>query len=511
MKIVAEPLQIYSKPEKKCFHTMIFFLKCGTVVRKKKREHNMEELYRKLKDYAMSDYYPFHMPGHKRQMGEMINPYQIDITEITDFDDLHHAEGVLQAIEQKAAKLFGAEESKMLINGSTVGILSAIGASVSYGGKIAVARNCHKSVYHGILLNGLESYYIYPEYLEKYGICGGVTPKEVERVLKQQPGIQAVVITSPTYEGVVSDIEGIAKVVHDFGIPLIVDEAHGAHLYFNSHFPQGAVSKGADIVINSLHKTLPSFTQTALLHMQGNYIDKKRVRQYLAMYQTSSPSYILMAGISQCLSYMEKEGSAALEALYEKLQEFYEKIAKLSKLSIVTEKITAYNSVYDFDMSKIVISCKGTQMSGEELKGMLNRKYHLELEMSAVTYCLAMTTLADSKEGIQRLYQALTESDNVCNKCEDNNSSLYTQIRAKRVETIKRAQDGVMHRVSLEESLGKISGEFVYLYPPGVPILCPGEEISHQILNLIQGYQMAGIRFQGLEDDRAQTIKVMAE
>lgn len=468
-----------------------------------------EELYEKLKEYSASDYYPFHMPGHKRRMGEMINPYQLDITEITGFDDLHHAEGILKQIELQAAELFGAEESRMLVNGSTVGILSAIAGSVSPGGKIAVARNCHKSVYHGILLGGLESFYIYPEYIEEYGINGGVTPQAVENVLGKEPEIQAVVITSPTYEGIVSDVEGIAKVVHSRGIPLIVDEAHGAHLYFNQHFPKGAVTCGADIVINSLHKTLPAFTQTGLLHMQGAYADRERVNRYLSIYQTSSPSYLLMAGISQCLQYMSRQGTQALESLYEKLQEFYQINEKLNKLSIVTKGITAYNSVYDFDMSKIVISCKETQMSGEELKGILNQQYRLELEMSAVTYCLAMTTLADSREGINRLYTALLEQDNQCKECETQCTSLYTQTRAKRVMTIAQAQECPMKTILLSRSLGETAGEFVYLYPPGVPILCPGEEISREILNLLKAYGQAGIRFQGLQDETAECIRIV--
>lgn len=466
-------------------------------------------LYEKLKEYSSLDYYPFHMPGHKRRLGEMINPYKLDITEIADFDDLHHAEGILKHTEQKAAKLFGAEDSRMLINGSTAGILSAIAGSVRPGGKIAVARNCHKSVYHAILLGELQSYYIYPEYVGEYGIHGAVTPETVEKILNEEPEIQAVVITSPTYEGIVSDVAGIAAVVHKRKIPLIVDEAHGAHLYFNTHFPKGAVSCGADIVINSVHKTLPAFTQSALLHMQGKYVNYQRVNRYLSIYQTSSPSYLLMAGISQCLKYMSCQGIQALEYLYENLQEFYQINEKLDKFSIVSREITAYNSVYDFDMSKIVISCKGAQMSGEELKGILNHKYHLELEMSAVTYCLAMTTLADSREGIQRLYTALLEQDNQCLKCETQSQDLYTQIRAKRVLTIAEAQESPMRTILLQQSLGKVAGEFIYLYPPGVPILCPGEEINQKILNLLTAYQEAGIRFQGIQDETAKWIQVV--
>ena len=214
----------------------------------------MGELYEKLKEYAEADYYPFHMPGHKRRMGQMCSPYQIDITEIDGFDNLHHAEGIIKECEEKAASLYGSEETHLLVNGSTGGILSAIAGCTRRGGKIAVARNCHKSVYHAVSINQLQAVCLYPEFLELWGINGGILPQDVEKLLKEEPDIQAVVITSPTYEGIVLDVQAIAKIVHSQNIPLIVDEAHGAHFYFYEKFPRGALQCGADVVINSIHK-----------------------------------------------------------------------------------------------------------------------------------------------------------------------------------------------------------------------------------------------------------------
>ena len=232
-------------------------------------------LEQKLNELEQSDIYPFHMPGHKRAFLPFANPYAIDITEIEGFDNLHHATGILQEAQQKAADLYGAQKTYYLVNGSTCGLLAAISAAVPRGGKILVARNCHKAVYHAMYLRQLVPVYLYPEDTA-YGIQGQVTPQMVQKQLKQTPDIRAVVITSPTYDGVVSDIQSIADIVHAYGIPLIVDEAHGAHFGFSPEFPENATRLGADAVIMSVHKTLPAFTQTALLHLCSDRIAEKK-------------------------------------------------------------------------------------------------------------------------------------------------------------------------------------------------------------------------------------------
>lgn len=471
----------------------------------------MEELYKKLKDYQDTDHYPFHMPGHKRNMGEMCNPYNIDITEIDGFDDLHHAEGILKKCQERAAALYGAEETHFLINGSTGGILSAIAGSVKRRGKIAVARNCHKSVYHGILLNELDACYLYPEYVEEYGINGGILPEDVEKLLEQEKDIQAVVITSPTYEGVVSDVETIAKIVHAKKIPLIVDEAHGAHFYFHDKFPKGALQCGADIVINSVHKTLPAFTQTALIHMQGTLADREKVRKYLGIYQTSSPSYILMSGISQCMDIMERQGKELLERLYRQLCDFYKINDKLVKIRVVTDSIKEYNSICDFDISKLVISTKNTNITGRELQERLNRIYHLELEMSSVSYSLAMTTVGDTEEGFKRLERALLELDETLQENRYAKTLWKEKFSGKTVYKIGQAEELPKEQISIETCCNRISGEFLYMYPPGIPMLCPGELITKEIYLLLKEYREAGITFQGLEDEKSEKIKVITE
>ena len=263
----------------------------------------MYNIFDKLKNYSDSDYYAFHMPGHKRNLDLMdeTSPYRIDITEIDGFDDLHHAEGLLKEAQERAAKVYHASETHFLINGSTAGILSAILGTTEKGDSILVARNCHKSVYHAIYLNELDPVYIYPKFDTEQGLSTEIDAEDVQKALEEHPKIRAVMIVSPTYDGVVSDIEKIAEIVHEAGCLLIVDEAHGAHFGFDPYFPESANMYGADLVINSLHKTLPALTQTALLHVNGERVNRRKVKRYLDMLQTSSPSYILMASIDACI------------------------------------------------------------------------------------------------------------------------------------------------------------------------------------------------------------------
>ena len=242
-------------------------------------------LYDKLLKYRVSDYYPMHMPGHKRnkELLTMVNPYSIDITEIDGFDNLHHAEEVLLQGMERAAALYKSHFTGYLVGGSTAAILTGISACTKKKDKILVARNSHKSVYHGIYLNELEPVYIYPQTEPQFGISGGIFPEKIEEMLIKHPDIKLVVLTSPTYEGILSDVKSIAEITHKYDVPLMVDEAHGAHLGFHPGFPKGSVGLGADIVIHSIHKTLPALTQSALIHVNGNLADVEEIKRYLAI------------------------------------------------------------------------------------------------------------------------------------------------------------------------------------------------------------------------------------
>ena len=297
----------------------------------------MERLYKKLESYGQSDYYPFHMPGHKRNRASSADDFlfERDITEISGFDNLHHAEGILKEAQEYAAQIYGTKKCFFSVNGSTAALLAAVSASVNKGGKILVARNCHKAVYHALYLRELQPVYIYPHEDQRLGINGGISPERVERYLEENTDVQAFLLTSPTYDGVVSDIKTIAEVVHRHKIPLIVDEAHGAHLHYSKYFPVSAADLGADIVIQSFHKTLPSMTQTAVLHICSDMADVEKIKRFMGIYQTSSPSYILMASMDACMDKLRKDGQQMFREFTFNLEKARQRLSKCEKIKLI--------------------------------------------------------------------------------------------------------------------------------------------------------------------------------
>lgn len=452
-------------------------------------------LYEKLKMYQESDYYGFHMPGHKRNIGKFSIglPYGIDITEIEGFDDLHHATGILKLAEKRASQLYQAEESHFLVNGSTVGILSAILGVTERGDKILVARNCHKSVYHAIYMNELEPVYLYPEYENNLQINGEINCEKIKSILEKENDIKAVVIVSPTYDGVVSDVENIANIVHKYNIPLIVDEAHGAHFGFNAIFPRNANEKGADIVIHSVHKTLPAMTQTALIHLNGNIINRESVRNYLHMLQSSSPSYVLMASIDYCMEMLENHKDTLFDKYVEELITLRQALKELKHLKIIRTE--------HFDISKLIISVKDTNITSGELSKLLLEKYHLQMEMTAGTYVLAMTTVGDTVEGFLRLKKALFEIDEELelDKREIEDLELpHLSLVCKSAEVLRAAQKDGLSYVKWENAEGKVAGEYAYVYPPGIPFLVPGERITKEAVQYLKKYEEMQFTIEGI-------------
>ncbi len=598
--------------------------------------------------------YPLHMPGHKRntEKYQMDNPYGLDITEIDGFDDLHEPEGILEEGMQRAARVCGADESWYLVNGSTAGILAGIAACTRRGDRILMARGCHKSVYNAALLGGLKPVYLYPPTSGTFHLSGSIRPEDVETTLtadapdesegtvlfdslpamsQKEPSllthprgrIALVVVTSPTYEGVISDIRGIAEVCHAHGVPLMVDEAHGAHLVLPG-FPESAIACGADLVIQSLHKTLPAFTQTGLLHRCGNWVSGTRVKQFLDIYQSSSPSYLLMAGIDQCVRWMENEirrggsqenGTAAKNnpesseagenrrgkagdcsktregcmenteagglcyrpvdtaAWLDMLRDFYEVTSHCRMLRILDRE----PEFYDRDPSKLVISTGGSGHTGPELMDLLRQEYGFELEMASADYVIAMTGAGDQPEAIQRFGQAICEIDQRWNRERvegekpDTADSSWERVEGEKPDTAdssrereegekpdtadssrereelqtspKNPQEGngmdigwerwraepvldlaeadrlkydaerkcSMNRaylgteaqgcISLKaldtDALGCISLDFVYAYPPGIPLLAPGERVTKEVVHIADRLRAAGVRLRG--------------
>lgn len=459
----------------------------------------MRTLYDRLIEYSDSDYYGFHMPGHKRQMNMMgaAAPYEIDITEIGGFDDLHHADGILKEAQARAARVYHADETHFLINGSSVGILSAVIGVTNRGDTVLVARNCHKSVYHAIEMNGLNPVYLSPGVNPSVQFNTEVSAEDVRSALGRVPGIRAVIIVSPTYDGVVSDVEAISEAVHEKGIPLIVDEAHGAHFGFHPYFPGNSNQAGADIVIHSLHKTLPSLTQTALLHMNGGLVGREKVRRYLHMLQSSSPSYVLMASIDSCVDLLENQREELFDPYTERLEKLRMGLAGLRRLRL--EETACY------DRSKLVVSAGDTGLTGRELYRVLSDRYHLQLEMAAGTYVLAMTSVADTTEGMERLLTALEEIDGMTGTAQ--NSGLKYDIpclprpdvvyNSFDIEEMKKSWQTAV--LPWQDSVGRVAAEYAYLYPPGKPLIVPGERVSQEAADVLQWYYEMGFSVEGIK------------
>ena len=333
-----------------------------------------------LRRYAASGAIPMHMPGHKRN--ESLAPY---LQMLNAPLDLHDAHGILRQGMERAAHLWGARRSFFLVNGSTGGLLAAIHAVLGAGGDAIVARNCHKSIYHGLELCGVTPHFVCPPVEQRIGVCGSIVPEDIERALKDCPCAKLVIVTSPTYEGVISDIRTIAEIAHRYGAVLLVDEAHGAHLGMGD-FPEGAVACGADLVVQSAHKTLPSLTQTALLHLQGNLVDPERVERSLGIFQTSSPSYLLMASLDSCVSLWEKEGQTLASQWLDALHKFEVQTQELHHLILLGQEQMEDHTVFALDPSKIVISTTRAGVQGPELMDWLREKQKIELEMACADY-----------------------------------------------------------------------------------------------------------------------------
>ena len=458
----------------------------------------MTSIYEKLKQLKGKEDYPFHMPGHKRNLKRdslLDEIAKIDITEITGFDDLHHPEDMIREFMDDLKQIYGTKESYLLINSSTAGNLAAIAALCNIGDKILISRNCHKSVYHAIELLGLEPLYVYPE-IDAYGICQGITKEQIEEIIKKESGIKAVVLVSPTYEGRISDIRGISEILHKDRIPLIVDEAHGAHFIYHEDFPESAVSEGADIVIQSLHKTLPAFTQTGLLHLCTDCISREIMQKKLSIFQSSSPSYILMASIEECI-HMCKENRGYFQQYCDQLWILRKKLEKLKYIKLVPTD----------DIGKLVFSVKNTTISGQELFKKLRDKYHLELEMSELYYVIAMTSLCDTQEGYDRLFQALMEIDQEIDQKQSSNDLQQINFHEnKKAMNPEEATRRNRKTIDYKQAKNRIAAEFVFLYPPGIPLLVPGEIIDEYAIHKISQYEHNDMKVIGLTDHKIYII-----
>ncbi len=468
-------------------------------------------LKEELEAYLNNGYYPFHMPGHKRRRAPVEGlPVVYDVTELPGTDDLRHPVGMLKRAMDRTAELYGADKTWYLVNGSTCGNLAGIYAMTSFEGEIICARNCHRSIFNIIQLRHLKVHWLIPEYDPYYGIFASVSPRELASMLERFPKSEAVILTSPGYEGVVSDIQAIASVCHQYGAALFVDEAHGAHFglpaaHGPSAFPMSAIQLGADLCVQSPHKTLQSLTQSAWLHWRKGRVDEKKIEEALSIFETSSPSWPLLLSLDGCTAVLKARGDGLLAGWANSLRLFYTKARSLHAFSFLfsdvcgnrTEKIPAHpdegvDKFFDVDPGKILICCRDKGFNGHMLRDILRNRFGLETEMSSRQCCLAMTSPYDEDEALDRLYAALFELDRELRPGRDgfifhwNSQDIFSgDCLGICSMPIAEAIEKDFEECPFSACPGRISAEYVYAYPPGIPILAPGELVTQKLIEEI--------------------------
>lgn len=459
-------------------------------------------LFDSLLRYVEKDTIPFHMPGHKQGKGVWRadelkeNLFKIDLTELPDTDNLHNAKGIILEAEEMAAKAFGAKKSFFLVNGTTGGIYAMMLATLNPGEKLLIERSCHRSSFGGMILAGVKPAYIEPTVDFEDGISVGVTPESVEKALIRNRDAAAVMVTYPNFYGMCMDIEAIADIVHRYGKILLVDEAHGVHFKFHDEFPMTALEAGADMVVQSVHKTLPSFTQSSILHVGTDRINIDKLVFALRLVQTTSPSYLLMASLDLAREEMEEHPELMDKAL--SLSHLArERLKSSDDIHVIDEDIIGQYGIVDIDSTKLVVNVKGLNMTGHEAEDILRNRYNIQVELSDMYNILSMITIGDSEDDIIKLTDAILEL-----KKNKENRIIPITFDYKAPEIIYNPREASFmqkRKVPIVESVGKTAGDFLIPYPPGIPYVVPGELITTGIALEIEELAAIGVEVIGFD------------
>ncbi|NMA67050.1 MAG: aminotransferase class I/II-fold pyridoxal phosphate-dependent enzyme [Clostridiaceae bacterium] len=461
-------------------------------------------LFRMLETYKKHNPLPFHMPGHIHGRG-LIEDLKIagswDITEIPGSDCLHNPSGVIKEAQLLAAKCFGAEYSIFLVNGSTSGIHIMINSVVKQGGKLIIGRDCHRSVLNALALLNAEPVFVLPQIDKENNIPLGVTSYDIEQALKDHPDAQGILITRPNYYGIATSIKDIVQVAEKYNVPLLVDEAHGAHFNFHGALPESSVTLGAELCVQSLHKTLPALTQTALLHGKNNMVDKKKVEMFSAMLQTTSPSYLLMASIDIARDFMEREGYDCYQRLWQNINDFN---TKLNNIGI--KRVTVLHREFETDFSRITLSFKNTSLSGYQAEEILRKDYGIVVEMAELFNLVLIATPFHTKEDFKKLLNAL---ERIYEKYGTQDTSKNLPLYNSLPERTLPLHQAIYHKtkeVPINKAAGEVSSASVVPYPPGVPLLNPGEKITFEIIEYIMELLASGCIVHGINENKIPVV-----
>ncbi|WP_346243295.1 aminotransferase class I/II-fold pyridoxal phosphate-dependent enzyme [Shouchella clausii] len=485
--------------------------------------HDQEQtpLFTGLTEYAKKEPIPFHIPGHKRGagmdadfrnfMGE--EALSIDLINIAPLDDLHHPHGIIDQSQQLAAKAFGADYTFFSVQGTSGAIMTMIMSVCGPGDKIIVPRNVHKSVMSAIIFCGALPVFIHPELDFEHGIAHGVATESVAKAIRAHPDAKAVLVINPTYYGFTCDLKAIVELAHQAGIPVLVDEAHGVHIHFNDRLPLSAMQAGADMAATSVHKLGGSLTQSSILNVRAGLVSVEHTTAVMSMLTTTSTSYLLLASLDVARKHLATKGAQLLDETIELSIWMRHAINEIDGLYCLGSEKLCGSAVFSHDPTKLLISLKGLNISGFAAEVWLRDHYNIEVELSDLYNILCIITIGDTEEKLALLLRALTqlslEFSSTANRC----ASL--PVHVANIPTLalspREAFYAQTETVPFDESVGRIIAEFIMVYPPGIPILSPGELISEENLAYVKENLKAGLPVQGPEDATLSNLKVIKE
>lgn len=462
----------------------------------------------------------FHIPGHKKGQGidpafrEFVgdNVLSIDLINIAPLDDLHSPKGAIKEAQHLAAEAFGADATFFSVQGTSGAIMTMILTICGPGDKLLVPRNVHKSIMSAIVFAGAIPVFIHPEVDTELGISHGISAESVERALDAHPDASGLLVINPTYFGFAADLKRIVDLAHSRNIPVVVDEAHGVHIHFHDKLPISAMAAGADMAATSVHKLGGSMTQTSVLNVREGLVSSKRVQSILSMLTTTSTSYPLLASLDTARRQLAIHGYDLIDQAIKISKDARKRINTIPHLYCAGIEKLRTSATYDMDPTKILISVKDLGITGYEAEKWLREKANIEVELSDLYNILCLITLGDSRKEVNLLINALTRMSAAF---ESEAAVKETEVTLPEIPGLAMSPRDAFYAetetVRLAEAAGRISAEFVMVYPPGIPIFIPGEIIAQDNIDYIAMNIEAGLPVQGPEDDTLETIHVIKE
>ena len=481
-------------------------------------DQNKTPLFDAIMEYDEKRPAYFRIPGHRYEKG--INPkwrelvgdkiFGFDLTETPLCDDLHNASGAIKEAEDLASELWGSDYTHFLVNGSSCGNEVAVMSTAYEGQTVCIPRNAHKSALYGLIIGGAKPVYIAPQIDDMWGLQGGITPEQAEKMFQENPDCKGMMVVSPSYYGVTSDIKALAEVCHKHDAILIVDEAHGAHCYFSDRLPGGAIAQGADIAVQSIHKVTGSFTQSSMIHVKSKLVGRARLESNLHLVQSSSPSYVLMTSLDMARNYMAMEGSQMIDRALSLAQDARERINKLSGIRCATKAdLEGKAGIYKLDETRLTFSAAELGITGFDLKKMLFDEYNCDVELADYRNALAIVTFANEKEDLDRLVDALEDISKRFKDGKPLAPAPGLPAQPPFVVTPRTAYIGHKKRVAWKDCKGMVMAEMIAPYPPGIPLIYQGERMTDDVWEYIEAVRLRKGHMHGPSDPDLNTVLVV--